>query len=129
MVCRHPPEATRRRSRPDTHASAAASSLEPREWPPPKNRWHAPAVPPADARRAHRQPPRSVSRLVPLARRNPSPSSVATTDRTAQHVSLGFGQRPEKPTLPFYGIKGAARTNAPSPTAFFATLKKELVHR
>lgn len=62
-------------------------------------------------------------------RRRPEPGLVHHSDQGAQYVSLGFGQQARDAGIAVsMGSKGDAYDNAVA-ESFFATLKKELVHR
>jgi len=64
-----------------------------------------------------------------LARRRPNPGLVHHSDQGSQYVSLGFGQKARDAGIAVsMGSKGDAYDNAVA-ESFFATLKKELVHR
>jgi putative transposase len=64
-----------------------------------------------------------------LARRRPSPGLVHHSDQGSQYVSLGFGQKARDAGIAVsMGSRGDAYDNAVA-ESFFATLKKELVHR
>jgi putative transposase len=64
-----------------------------------------------------------------LARRRPDPGLVHHSDQGSQYVSLGFGQAARNAGIAIsMGSKGDAYDNAVA-ESFFATLKKELVHR
>jgi putative transposase len=64
-----------------------------------------------------------------LHRRRPAPGLIHHSDRGSQFVSLGFGQRARDAGIAIsMGSKGCAYDNAVA-ESFFATLKKELVHR
>jgi putative transposase len=64
-----------------------------------------------------------------LARRRPDPGLVHHPDQGSQHVSLGFGQAARDAGIALsMGSRGDAYDNAVA-ESFFATLKKELVHR
>jgi putative transposase len=64
-----------------------------------------------------------------LARRRPEPGLVHHSDMGAQYVSLAFGQQARDAGIAVsMGSKGDAYDNAVA-ESFFATLKKELVHR
>ena len=64
-----------------------------------------------------------------LARRRPKPGLVHHSDQGSQYVSLGFGQKARDAGIAVsMGSKGCAYDNAVA-ESFFATLKKELVHR
>jgi putative transposase len=61
--------------------------------------------------------------------RRPEPGLVHHSDQGAQYVSLGFGQQARDAGIAVsMGSKGDAYDNAVA-ESFFATLKKELVHR
>lgn len=62
-------------------------------------------------------------------RRRPEPGLVHHSDQGSQYVSLGFGQQARDAGIAVsMGSKGDAYDNAVA-ESFFATLKKELVHR
>ena len=64
-----------------------------------------------------------------LHRRNPGPGLVHHSDQGSQFVSLAFGQKARDAGIAVsMGPKGCAYDNAVA-ESFFATLKKELVHR
>jgi len=64
-----------------------------------------------------------------LARRRPKPGLVFHSDQGSQFVALGFGQACRDAGIAqSMGSKGCAYDNAVA-ESFFATLKKELVHR
>jgi putative transposase len=64
-----------------------------------------------------------------VARRRPDPGLIHHTDQGAQYVSLAFGQAAGDAGIArSMGSKGDAYDNAVA-ESFFATLKKELVHR
>jgi putative transposase len=64
-----------------------------------------------------------------LARRRPDPGLVHHSDQGSQYVSLGFGQAAHDAGIALsMGSRGDAYDNAVA-ESFFATLKKELVHR
>jgi putative transposase len=64
-----------------------------------------------------------------LARRRPDPGLVHHSDQGSQYVSLGFGQTARDAGIALsMGSRGDAYDNAVA-ESFFATLKKELVHR
>jgi putative transposase len=64
-----------------------------------------------------------------LARRRPAPGLVHHSDQGSQYVSLGFGQAARNAGIAIsMGSKGDVYDNAVA-ESFFATLKKELVHR
>jgi putative transposase len=64
-----------------------------------------------------------------LHRRRPAPGLVHHSDQGSQYVSLGFGQKARDAGIAIsMGSKGCAYDNAVA-ESFFATLKKELVHR
>ncbi len=64
-----------------------------------------------------------------LARRRPAPGLVWHTDQGSQFVSLAFGQKARAAGIAqSMGSRGDAYDNAVAET-FFATLKKELIHR
>ncbi len=64
-----------------------------------------------------------------LARRRPAPGLIHHSDAGSQYVSLGFGQAARDAGIAIsMGSKGDAYDNAVA-ESFFATLKKELVHR
>lgn len=64
-----------------------------------------------------------------LARRRPEPGLVHHSDMGSQYVSLAFGQQARDAGIAVsMGSKGDAYDNAVA-ESFFATLKKELVHR
>jgi putative transposase len=64
-----------------------------------------------------------------LARRRPEPGLVHHSDQGSQYVSLGFGQTARDAGIAIsMGSRGDAYDNAVA-ESFFATLKKELVHR
>ena len=62
-------------------------------------------------------------------RRRPAPGLVHHSDQGSQYVSLGFGQSARDAGIAIsMGSKGDAYDNAVA-ESFFATLKKELIHR
>jgi putative transposase len=64
-----------------------------------------------------------------VARRRPAPGLIHHSDQGSQYVSLGFGQSARDAGIAVsMGSKGCAYDNAVA-ESFFATLKKELVHR
>jgi putative transposase len=64
-----------------------------------------------------------------LHRRRPSPGLIHHSDAGSQYVSLGFGQAARDAGIAIsMGSKGDAYDNAVA-ESFFATLKKELIHR
>ena len=64
-----------------------------------------------------------------LRRRRPEPGLVHHSDQGSQYVSLGFGQAARDAGIAIsIGSRGDAYDNAVA-ESFFATLKKELVHR
>ena len=64
-----------------------------------------------------------------LARRRPQPGLVHHSDQGSQYVSLGFGQAARDAGIAIsMGSCGDAYDNAVA-ESFFATLKKELIHR
>jgi putative transposase len=64
-----------------------------------------------------------------LARRRPAPGLIHHSDQGSQYVSLAFGHTARKAQIALsMGATGDAYDNALAET-FFATLKKELVHR
>jgi putative transposase len=64
-----------------------------------------------------------------LHRRRPSPGLVHHSDQGSQYVSLGFGQAARDAGIAIsMGSRGDAYDNAVA-ESFFATLKKELIHR
>ncbi len=64
-----------------------------------------------------------------LARRRPDPGLVWHSDQGSQFVSLAFGQQARKAGIAqSMGSKGDCFDNAVA-ESFFATLKKELIHR
>jgi putative transposase len=64
-----------------------------------------------------------------LARRRPAPGLIHHSDQGSQYVSLGFGQAARDAGIArSMGSKGHCYDNAVA-ESFFATLKKELVHR
>jgi putative transposase len=64
-----------------------------------------------------------------LHRRRPGPGLVHHSDQGSQYVSLGFGQAARDAGIAIsMGSKGDAYDNAVA-ESFFATLKKELIHR
>ncbi len=64
-----------------------------------------------------------------VARRRPQPGLIFHSDQGSQFVALGFGQAcREAGIAQSMGSKGCAYDNAVA-ESFFATLKKELVHR
>jgi transposase InsO family protein len=65
----------------------------------------------------------------PFTAAAPTPASFITPIRAAQYVSLGFGQAARDAGIAIsMGSRGDAYDNAVA-ESFFATLKKELVHR
>ena len=64
-----------------------------------------------------------------VARRRPGPGLIHHSDQGSQFVSLAFGQKARDAGIAVsMGSKGCAYDNAVA-ESFFATLKKELVHR
>ena len=64
-----------------------------------------------------------------LARRRPEPGLIHHSDQGSQYVALGFGQQARDAGIAVsMGSKGDAFDNAVA-ESFFATIKKELVHR
>jgi len=64
-----------------------------------------------------------------VARRRPTPGLIHHSDQGSQYVSLGFGQAARDAGIArSMGSKGDCYDNAVA-ESFFATLKKELVHR
>jgi putative transposase len=64
-----------------------------------------------------------------IARRRPAPGLIHHSDQGSQYVSLGFGQAARDAGIAVsMGSVGCAYDNAVA-ESFFATLKKELVHR
>jgi putative transposase len=64
-----------------------------------------------------------------LSRRRPNAGLIHHSDQGSQYVSLGFGQAARDAGIAIsMGSKGCAYDNAVA-ESFFATLKKELVHR
>jgi putative transposase len=64
-----------------------------------------------------------------LHRRRPNPGLICHSDQGSQFVSLAFGQKARDAGIAVsMGSKGCAYDNAVA-ESFFATLKKELVHR
>jgi putative transposase len=64
-----------------------------------------------------------------VQRRRPEPGLVHHSDQGSQYVSLGFGQSARDAGIAIsMGSKGDAYDNAVA-ESFFATLKKELIHR
>ena len=64
-----------------------------------------------------------------VARRRPEPGLIHHSDQGSQFVSLGFGQAAAKAGIArSMGSKGVCWDNAVA-ESFFATLKKELIHR
>jgi putative transposase len=64
-----------------------------------------------------------------VARRRPAPGLIHHSDQGSQYVSLAFGQAAREAGIArSMGSKGDAYDNAVA-ESFFATLKKELVHR
>jgi putative transposase len=64
-----------------------------------------------------------------VARRRPEPGLIHHSDQGSQYVALGFGQQARDAGIAVsMGSKGDAFDNAVA-ESFFATLKKELVHR
>jgi putative transposase len=64
-----------------------------------------------------------------VTRRRPAPGLIHHSDQGSQYVSLGFGQTARDAGIAVsMGSKGCAYDNAVA-ESFFATLKKELVHR
>ena len=64
-----------------------------------------------------------------LARRRPSPGLIHHSDHGSQYVALAFGQAARRAGISVsMGSRGDAYDNVVAET-FFATLKKELVHR
>ena len=67
--------------------------------------------------------------LMALHRRRPAPGLIHHSDQGSQYVALGFGQKARDADIAVsMGSKGCAYDNAVA-ESFFATLKKELVHR
>jgi putative transposase len=64
-----------------------------------------------------------------LARRRPAPGLIWHSDQGSQFVSLAFGQQARAAGIAqSMGSKGDCYDNAAA-ESFFATLKKELIHR
>ena len=64
-----------------------------------------------------------------IARRRPGPGLIHHSDRGCQYTSLGFGRKlRESGILASMGAVGTAYDNAVA-ESFFATLKKDLIHR
>ena len=64
-----------------------------------------------------------------VARRRPEPGLIHHSDQGSQYVALGFGQQARDAGIAVsMGSKGDAYDNAVA-ESFFATIKKELVHR
>lgn len=64
-----------------------------------------------------------------VARRRPEPGLIHHSDQGSQYVALGFGQKARDAGIAVsMGSKGDAFDNAVA-ESFFATIKKELVHR
>jgi putative transposase len=64
-----------------------------------------------------------------VARRRPQPGLIHHSDQGSQYVALGFGQQARDAGIAVsMGSKGDAYDNAVA-ESFFATIKKELVHR
>jgi transposase InsO family protein len=64
-----------------------------------------------------------------LAQRRPAPGLVWHTDQGSQFVALAFGQQARRAGIAqSMGSRGDCFDNAVAET-FFATLKKELIHR
>jgi len=64
-----------------------------------------------------------------VARRRPAPGLIHHSDQGSQYVALGFGQKARDAGIAVsMGSKGDCYDNAVA-ESFFATLKKELVHR
>jgi putative transposase len=64
-----------------------------------------------------------------VTRRRPAPGLIHHSDQGSQYVSLGFGQAARDAGIArSMGSKGDCYDNAVA-ESFFATLKKELVHR
>jgi putative transposase len=64
-----------------------------------------------------------------VARRRPEPGLIHHSDQGSQYVALGFGQQARDAGIAVsMGSKGDAYENAVA-ESFFATIKKELVHR
>jgi putative transposase len=64
-----------------------------------------------------------------VARRRPQPGLIHHSDQGSQYVALGFGQQARDAGIAVsMGSKGDAFDNAVA-ESFFATIKKELVHR
>ena len=64
-----------------------------------------------------------------LARRRPGPGLIHHSDQGSQYVSLAFGRAARQAGIAVsMGSRGDAYDNAVAET-FFATLKKELIHR
>ena len=64
-----------------------------------------------------------------VARRRPAPGLIHHSDQGSQYVSLGFGQKARDAGIAVsMGSKGDCYDNAVA-ESFFATLKKELIHR
>lgn len=79
---------------------------------------------------AHMRAERVVDALqMALARRRPDPGLIHHSDMGSQFVSLAFGQKARDAGIAVsMGSKGDCFDNAVA-ESFFATLKKELVHR
>ena len=64
-----------------------------------------------------------------VARRRPEPGLIHHSDQGSQYVALGFGAQARDAGIAVsMGSKGDAYDNAVA-ESFFATIKKELVHR
>ena len=64
-----------------------------------------------------------------VSRRRPDPGLIHHSDQGSQYVALGFGQQARDAGIAVsMGSKGDAYDNAVA-ESFFATIKKELVHR
>ncbi len=67
--------------------------------------------------------------MMGVCRRRPDPGLVHHSDQGSQYVSLGFGQAARDAGIAIsMGSRGDAYDNAVA-ESFFATLKKELIHR
>jgi putative transposase len=81
-----------------------------------------------DRAHAHRARRRRAAQMA-VARRRPERGLIHHSDQGSQYVALGFGQQARDAGIAVsMGSKGDAFDNAVA-ESFFATIKKELVHR
>jgi putative transposase len=64
-----------------------------------------------------------------LARRRPDPGLIHHSDQGSQFVSLAFGQKPATPASRSRWDPKVTAMTTPVAESFFATIKKEFVHR